>query len=420
MTIRLAYITTARSDYGPSYWLIHDLMADARFDVRLIVGGSHLSLGHGITVAEIEHDGWPIAARVPFLEDGDDDPSFGRSCGRALTAHTEIFSRVRPDIAIVYGDRLELLPIVTAAVITRTPVTHLCGGDLTEGLVDEQVRHAVTKMAHLHFPSTQLSAVRILQMGEESWRVHTVGDPALDHFVRGKCASVEELAAVLGFVPDRTTLLVTFHPVTLEEEDVPRQAAELAAALADYDGPLVITAPAPDPGSAPIRAAWERLAATRPQTVFVESLGSYRYRGLMRLVGALVGNSSSGLNEAPCVPLPAVNIGSRQKGRERAANVLDVPPQRATIERGIRTALSAGFRESLREVLNPYGDGHAAPRIVDVLRDCPIAGSCCVNSSAVRRSPWRPQGRACDSVRTPCGQAGNWRRFPPRSEWTLG
>ena len=190
---------------------------------------------------------------------------------------------------------VELLPIVTAAVITRTPVTHLCGGDLTEGLVNEQVRHAVTKMAHLPFPSTQLSAVRILQMGEESWRVHTVGDPALDHFVRGKCASVEELAAVLGFVPDRTTLLVTFHPVTLEEEDVPRQAAELAAALADYDGPLVITAP-PGPG----KRLDSRCGATRSHTAGDCVRGEPRQLPLSwadAFGGALVGNSSSGLNK---------------------------------------------------------------------------------------------------------------------------
>ena len=367
MSVRVAYSTTARSDYGPSYWLIHDLLADGRFDTRLLVGGSHLSPRHGMTVREIEQDGWPIAARLPFLEEGDDAESFGRSCGRALAAYTEKFVELQPDVAVVYGDRLELLPIVTAAVITRTPVAHLCGGDVTGGAFDEQVRHAVTKMAHLHFPSSERSAARILQMGEEPWRVHNVGDPALDHFVRGDCASAGELAALLGFVPDRTTLLVTFHPVTLEAEDMPRQAAELAAALEQYAGPVVLTAPAPDPGSGPIRRELERLAAARPQTVFVESLGSRRYRGLLRLVGAMVGNSSSGLNEAPCVPLPAVNIGNRQRGRDRAANVVDVSPERSAIRHGIADALSAEFRASLARGSSPYGDGCTAPRVLNVL-----------------------------------------------------
>jgi len=367
MSIRVAYITTARSDYGPSYWLIHDLFRDDRFEMKLIVGGSHLSARHGMTIKEIEKDGWPIAAKIAFHEDEDDAAAFGRSCGKALTAYTEMLVDLKPDIVVAYGDRLELLPIVSAAVITRTPIAHVCGGDVTEGAVDEQVRHAITKMAHLHFPSTELSAARILQMGEEPWRVHMVGDPAVDHFVRGSHASAEELTVELGFRPDGTTLLVTFHPATLEVDDIPRQAAELAAALRNYAGPVVITAPAPDPGGEAIRAEWKQLAKTRPQTVFVESLGSHRYRGLLRLVGAMVGNSSSGLNEAPCVPLPVVNIGDRQGGRDRAANVLDVPSEQVAIQNGISRALSADFRKSLTGITSPYGDGRASSQIIDAL-----------------------------------------------------
>jgi len=369
MSVRVAYITTARSDYGPSYWLIHDLFADPRFEMHLVVGGSHLSERHGFTVAEIEKDGWPIAARIPFLEEGDDDASYGRSCGRALTAYADLFAKLKPHVVVVYGDRLELLPIVSAAVVTRTPVAHLCGGDVTEGAIDEQVRHAVTKMAHLHFPSTERSAARVLQMGEEPWRVHMAGDPAVDHFTRGDHASAEELAALLGFRPDKRTLLVTFHSATLEAADMPRQAAELAAALHDYGGSLVITAPAPDPGSAAVRREMERLAKTRADTVFAESLGSRNYRGLLRLVGAMVGNSSSALNEAPCVPLPAVNIGSRQQGRDRTINVLDASPQRTDIQTAIAKALSNEFRATLAHVRSPYGDGHAAERIIDVLAE---------------------------------------------------
>ena len=366
MKIRIAYITTARSDYGPSYWLIHDLFADERFEMNLLVGGSHLSARHGMTVEEIEKDGWPIAARIPFLEEENNDLALGRACGKALAAYTEMLADLKPEILVVYGDRYELLPIVSAAVITRTPIAHICGGDVTEGAMDDQVRHAITKMAHLHFPSTETSAARILQMGEEPWRVSWVGDPAVDQFVRGSHASADELAADLGFHPDRSTLLATFHPLTLETDDVPRQAAELSAALRNYAGPVVITALRRSRADA-IRDEWERLIQTRPQTAFVESLGSYRYRGLLRLAGAMVGNSSSGLNEAPCVPLPVVNIGRRQQGRDRAANVINVAPERTAIEQGIALALSDEFRRSLRGIVNPYGDGHAASRIVDLL-----------------------------------------------------
>ncbi len=165
MSIRLAYITTARSDYGPSYWLIHDLLADPRFETQLVVGGSHLSDRHGMTVTEIENDGFSIAARIAFLEAGDDELCYARSCGKALAAYAELFTRLKPQMIVVYGDRLELLPIASAAVITGTPVAHLCGGDVTEGALDEQVRHALTKIAHLHFPSTPRSAERVSANG---------------------------------------------------------------------------------------------------------------------------------------------------------------------------------------------------------------------------------------------------------------
>jgi UDP-hydrolysing UDP-N-acetyl-D-glucosamine 2-epimerase len=373
MTVKIAYVTTARSDYGPAYWLIHDLLKDARFDVGLVVGGSHLSEKHGLTVTEIEKDGWPIYARVPFLGDEDNDVAHGCSAGRAVAEFTRLFAHLRPDLAIVYGDRYELLSVGVAAVITRTPLAHLCGGDITEGAIDDQVRHALTKMAHLHFPSTRRSAERLLQMGEEPWRVRLVGDPAIDSFVRGPRASAEELSARLGFKPDRSTLLVTFHPATLELEDTARQVQELTEALRLYPGTLVITAPAPDPCGLPIREAMERLTRSRPGTVFVHNLGQYFYVGLMYLVGAMVGNSSSGLNQGPCVPLPVVNVGNRQQGRDRAANVIDVPTESGKILEGINKALSPGFRETLRSVTNPYGAGDAAARIVNVLSNLPSA-----------------------------------------------
>lgn len=369
--MKIAYITTARSDYGPSYWLIHDLFSESCFETLLFVGGSHLSTQYGMTVSEIEKDGWPVAARVPFLEDEAGQISHGRAAARALQGYSQLFAEVRPDLVVVYGDRYELLPIASAAVINQTPMAHVCGGDLTGGAIDDQVRHAVTKMAHLHFPSTARSSARILQMGEEPWRVHNVGDPALDHFVRGDQASAKELTESLGFMPDRQTLLVTFHPATLEVEDMPRQTVEIIAALNGHQGGIVITAPAPDPGSLEIRSQFERLARNRPMTVFVESLGSRRYRGLLHLVGAMVGNSSSGLNEAPCARLPVVNIGRRQEGREKSNNVLDVPPDRAAIGTAIETALSAAFRSSLTRLNNPYGNGCSASQIIDILKGLP-------------------------------------------------
>ena len=371
MKIKIAYVTTARSDYGPSYWLIHDLFADKRFDMTLLVGGSHLSPCCGNTIREVEAHGWPHIIRVPFLGRVGDLKEIGRNAGRALIEFSNIFEQQRPDIVILYGDRYELLPIATAAVIHRIPIAHICGGDITEGAFDDQVRHAVSKLAHLHFPSTRNSAARLLQMGEEPWRIHMVGDPALDHFMRGQHASAEELSTLLGFIPRVDTLLVTFHPATLELEKTPHEVRELALALNAFKGPIVITAPSPDPGGELIRHEFLKLKQKREQTAFVESLGSYRYRGLLSLVGAVVGNSSSGLIEAASVPVPVVNIGIRQSGRERGANVIDVKATRENIQKGIALALSPCFRRSLAGMKNSYGDGMASGRILAALANMP-------------------------------------------------
>jgi UDP-hydrolysing UDP-N-acetyl-D-glucosamine 2-epimerase len=264
---------------------------------------------------------------------------------------------------VLYGDRLELLPIATAAVIAHVPIAHVSGGDITEGAIDEQVRHALTKMAHLHFPHTPGATRRVLQMGEEPWRVTTVGDPLLDAFVHGPRPTPDALADTLGFVPDARTLVVTFHPPTLELDALPAQLDALCTALNRYDGSVVITAPAPDPGADMIRESLTALARSRPRTVFVESLGGYRFRGLLHCAGAVVGNSSSGLIEAPAAQLGAVNLGARQHGRERAANVIDAPLEPDAITAAIHTALSPAFRASLAHVTSPYGRGDAAPTI---------------------------------------------------------
>jgi UDP-hydrolysing UDP-N-acetyl-D-glucosamine 2-epimerase len=367
MTIRVAYVTTNRSDYGPAYWLLHDLFHDPRFAAQLLVGGAHLAAAQ--TVREIEADGFAVAARVPFL-DGD----YAAASAAALIGFAAAFAATRPDIVLLNGDRWELLPIAHAAMLAGLPLAHLSGGDVTEGALDDQVRHALTKLAHLHFATSARSAERIRQMGEEPWRVHEVGDPSLDRFRRGQHASPAELTKLLGFEPDRKTLLVTFHPPTLELETLPAQLAELTEALRAYPGPIVITAPAPDPGADLVRAELQALADARPRTAFVESLGSDRYRGLMALVGAMVGNSSSGLSDAPCVPLPVVNVGGRQAGRDRARNVIDVDAEARAIGAAVARALAPEFRAGLAGLVSPYGDGHAAERIVAILASVPDRG----------------------------------------------
>ena len=371
MKVKIAHVTTSRSDYGPCYWLLHEMFSCGTFDVRLIVGGAHLEEAFGNSVGEIESDGWPIAARLPFLAGLREEAQHAVAAARALQMFAGQFEDGRPDLMVIYGDRYELLPIATAAVITRTPIVHFCGGDVTTGALDEQVRHAVTKMAHVHFPSTTRSAERLLQMGEEPWRIHDVGDPGIDRFVRGTGSGPEELAEFLGFEPDGKTIMVSFHPPTLMSEGIHAQVDELVAALEEYDGSIVITSPAPDPGGEIIRDALMEFARRRDNAVFVPNLGSNRYLGLMRVAGAMVGNSSSGITEAPCVPLPVVNIGDRQKGRERASNVIDVKPGKREILSGLRVALAEKFRIVAAKTPNPYGKGDSARQAVRILESLP-------------------------------------------------
>jgi UDP-hydrolysing UDP-N-acetyl-D-glucosamine 2-epimerase len=368
----LAVVTTARSDYAAMGELMRVVVSDPRLSASLLVGGAHLSDRHGATVGLIERDGWPISAKVDFLSNVDDTPAgHGVAASIALREVTQVLATQMPDFVVLYGDRFELMPIATAAMLTGVPIAHISGGDITEGAIDEQVRHAVTKMAHLHFPHTPYSAARVRQMGEEAWRVVQVGDPTLDAFVRGDRASPEELAIDLGFLPDRSTLVVTFHPTTLELHALPAQIDALMAVLREHPGTLVVTAPAPDPGAELIRTAIEKLVHEHPRAVFIESLGARRFRGLLHCAGAIVGNSSSGLVEAPAVELPTVNIGNRQQGRERAANVVDVPAEKDAIAVALRRVLTSGFRDGLRGLKSPYGSGRACETIAEVLATAP-------------------------------------------------
>jgi UDP-hydrolysing UDP-N-acetyl-D-glucosamine 2-epimerase len=362
---RVLQVTTCRSDYGPAYWVTHELHADPRVEAELVVAGAHLDRGHGMTVREVEADGWPISERVPFAPGSED-----HFIGRAVSDFATLFRSRQPDIVLVLGDRLELLAIATAAVLTRTPIAHISGGEVTEGALDEQVRHAVTKMAHVHFPGTPLAARRVRQLGEEPWRIHQVGDPALDHFSRGERATDQELVDALGFLPDRNTLLVTQHAASVAGEST-REVDALIGALRSYPGRIIITAPAPDPGSSPVREAMIRFASEHGNATFIESLGSRRYRAVLERVSAMIGNSSSGLIEAASAKLPVVNVGERQQGRERGINVIDTRADATGISEAIGRATSDDFRRSISDMTNVYGDGTAARKIVDVMATLP-------------------------------------------------
>jgi UDP-hydrolysing UDP-N-acetyl-D-glucosamine 2-epimerase len=370
MSRAIGVVTVARSDYGHLLPLLEALGHAPDVELLVYVAGSHLASPFGVRTADlVEADRWPIAARIDMGIDDDAPVTIASAMGRGVIGFAAEFARRRPDLVVVLGDRYEMLSAALAALPFGLPVAHLHGGEVTEGAIDEQVRHAITKLAHLHFPAAEPYAARVRQLGEEPWRVHCCGAPGLDRLRAGGSLSRAEIGERLGRPLGRPTLLVTFHPETLAVADVPRQVEELVAALEKVDGEIIVTAPGADTGYRAITTGLERLAGHRPLTRLGATLGDEVYTSLLREADVMVGNSSSGLIEAPSFGLPVVNVGDRQRGRLRAANVIDVAADRAAIAGAIRSALDPAFRHRLAGLVNPYGDGHAAPRIARVLRE---------------------------------------------------
>ena len=370
---RIGVVTVSRSDYGHLRPVLEALRRAPDLELLLLVAGMHLASEFGLTVRDIEADGFPISARVEMLGGGDTPEAVAAATGRGVAGFGEAFARLRPDVVVVLGDRFEMLAAAVAALPFALPVAHIHGGEVSEGAMDNQIRHAITKLAHLHFASAEPHARRIAAMGEEPWRIHTVGAPGLDRLATTEPLPRAALARELGLPEAGPWLLVTFHPVTLEYRDTAAHIDELLAALEKTDGFIVITYPNADTSGRAIIDRIEEFAGRHPRRCrLAKSLGERLYLSLLRHADLMIGNSSSGLIEAPSFGLPVVNVGSRQRGRLRGANVIDVEPLREDILRGIEAAQALPFRVRARAAANPYGDGHAAPRIVEILRSVPI------------------------------------------------
>jgi len=370
---RIGVVTVSRSDYGHLRPVLEALRRAPDLELLLLVAGMHLASEFGLTVRDIEADGFPISARVEMLGGGDTPEAVAAATGRGVAGFGEAFARLRPDVVVVLGDRFEMLAAAVAALPFALPVAHIHGGEVSEGAMDNQIRHAITKLAHLHFASAEPHARRIAAMGEEPWRIHTVGAPGLDRLATTEPLPRAGLARELRLPEAGPWLLVTFHPVTLEYRDTAAHIDELLAALEKTDGFIVITYPNADTAGRLIIERIEEFAGRHPRRCrLAKSLGERLYLSLLRHADLMIGNSSSGLIEAPTFGLPVVNVGSRQRGRLRGANVIDVEPLREDILRGIEAAQALPFRVRARAAANPYGDGHAAPRVVDVLRSVPI------------------------------------------------
>jgi UDP-hydrolysing UDP-N-acetyl-D-glucosamine 2-epimerase len=368
----LAVVTVGRSDYGIYLPILRAIEADADLRLHLIVSGAHLSPEFGMTVDAIEADGFTVADRVEMLVSSDSPEGTAASMGLGLIGFSRVFQRSRPDMLVVLGDRFEMFAAALAALPFCIPVAHIHGGEVTHGAMDDALRHAMTKLSHVHFVSTAEYGRRVEQLGEDPWRVVISGAPALDHLRTLTLLSPSEIESRFGIAMTPAPLLVTFHPATLEPGQTEWQTRELLAALERAGLPIVFTQPNADAGGRRIGSLIDEFVPTHPLARRVDTFGTAGYFGVMRGAAAMVGNSSSGIIEAASFGLPVVNVGTRQAGRVRAANVIDVGNTSDEILAGIRQAVDPAFRAGLTGLVNPYGDGQAAAAIVERLRTIPL------------------------------------------------
>jgi UDP-N-acetylglucosamine 2-epimerase (non-hydrolysing)/GDP/UDP-N,N'-diacetylbacillosamine 2-epimerase (hydrolysing) len=368
----IGVVTVARSDYGIYLPILRMIQRQADLALHLIVSGMHLSPEFGQTITNIKQDGFVIGDQFEMLLSSDSPEGVAKSTGLGVIGFAQSYARLRPDLLLVLGDRTEMLAAAVAALPFNIPLAHIHGGEVTEGAIDEVIRHSITKMSHLHFASTEQYGARLIQMGEERWRVHISGAPGLDNIRTLELYSSSELAEIIGHSFSRAPLLVTFHPVTREVGDTVYHIAELMAALGRVDHPIVFTYPNADTSGRSIIQAIEQFVGEHANATVVANLGTRTYFSLLNCAAAMIGNSSSGIIEAPSFRLPVVNIGNRQQGRVQGRNVINADYDRASILSAIDEATSRSFKATLVDMTNPYGDGTAAERIVDLLRTIPL------------------------------------------------
>jgi UDP-hydrolysing UDP-N-acetyl-D-glucosamine 2-epimerase len=363
--MRVAVLTSGRQDWGILRSTCIALDGDARFELLLLVGGMHLADGFGHTSSLIAESGLVPVERLDWIVDGANATSQASAVVEVVGAALD---RLHPDVLLLVGDRFETAAAALAATLSRVPIAHIHGGEVTSGAIDDALRNAITKLSHLHLVSHEEHADRVVAMGEDPETVHVVGAPGLDNVHRDDLPSRDELERLADHRVPAPMVLVTLQPTTLaSQSEAAAELASILAAMAAVPATYVVSLPNNDPGHEPIRTAL-RAAAKDADGVAVEALGDRSYWGMLKTADAMLGNSSSGIIEAPVVNLPAVNVGSRQRGRVRGANVIDVdPPSPDGTIQALRTALTPATRQRLRGAASPFGDGRSAGRILSIL-----------------------------------------------------
>lgn len=373
---KICVITGSRAEYGLFYWLLKEIQGDAAFHLQLVVTGTHLLQTFGHTVDEIEKNGFSINCKIemPLLETEDAPQGVTRAVGKAVCGFADAFASLKPDFVVLLGDRFETTAAAFAAAIARIPIAHIHGGETTAGAFDESFRHAITKMSFLHFASAEPYRARIVQMGESPDRVFCVGALGLDHLERTTPLDRRELERSLDCSLSYPTFLVTYHPVTLEDRTSRLDVQKLLAGLDAFpDAKIIFTGANADPDNFIIKELIQSYVRIKNGRVkFFASLGYLRYLSLLQQADVVIGNSSSGIIEAPSFKKPTVNIGDRQKGRLMAHSIINCRSETGEIIQAIQKALSPSFQQKLKEVANPHGSGDSARKIADILKSYPL------------------------------------------------
>jgi UDP-N-acetylglucosamine 2-epimerase (non-hydrolysing)/GDP/UDP-N,N'-diacetylbacillosamine 2-epimerase (hydrolysing) len=373
MKRRITFVTSSRADYSHLYWVFQALTQKPNVELAIVAMGSHLSPEFGSTLRNIAADGFHTE-NIECLLSSDSDVGMAKTIGVATLGLADHFARARPDLLVLIADRYEMLAPASVALALRVPMVHIEGGDVSLGAIDDAVRNALTKLSHIHLTATETSRRRVISMGEEAWRVHRVGSPSLDHITKGTLLTRAEVEMRLEVSLAPGTVAVIYHPVTIARDTI-READELFAAFEGLPQKLLFISPNPDCGSRELRQRIQRFLTSRSNDRFITNIEHHVYLSLLQFLTALVGNSSSGIMEAASFKLPVVNVGIRQQGRERSGNVIDCAADRTEIEKAMCSALSDDFRRSLRELTNPYGDGHSSEKIADILAELPLSES---------------------------------------------
>ncbi len=365
---KVCVVTGTRAEYGLLRWLIDGIAKSPVLELQLIATGMHLSPEFGLTAKEIEADGYRIDRKIEMLLSSDTSVGISKSIGLGMIGFADALSELRPDLLLVLGDRFEILAAATSALIARIPIAHLHGGEATEGVIDESIRHSITKMAHLHFVAAEEYRQRVIQLGEDPKTVFTVGGLGIDNIMRLKLLNRNELEKAINFKFCPRNLLITFHPVTLEQNTSAQQIDELLAALGELkETGLIFTMPNADTDGRILFRKIERFCNVHPNAKSYTSLGQLLYLSCVSHVDGVVGNSSSGITEVPSFNKATVNVGDRQRGRLKAPSIIDCEPTFSSIMQAINYGLSSEFQEKIKTSRNPYGEGGASLAIVQKL-----------------------------------------------------